>query len=72
MHAFRHAHASLLISSGASPKVAQTQLRHADVSTTMRAYAHILGSEQRDAAETVARILCPDVAKPEEKSVHVN
>jgi integrase len=52
--------------------VAQVQLRHADVSTTMRAYVHVLGSEQRDAAEKVARILCPDVAKPERKSVHVN
>ncbi|MGO9640495.1 MAG: tyrosine-type recombinase/integrase [Candidatus Acidiferrales bacterium] len=71
-HAFRHLHASLLVSSGASPKVAQSQLRHADVNTTMRAYAHVLGSEQRDAAEKVARILCPDVAKSERKLVHVN
>jgi integrase len=72
MHAFRHSHASLLVSSGASPKVAQAQLRHADVSTTMRAYAHVLGSEQRDAAEKVARILRPDVAKSDRKLVHVN
>ncbi len=72
MHAFRHAHASLLISSGASPKVAQEQLRHSDPGITMRSYAHVLGSEQRDAAEKVARILCPDVAKSERKSVHVN
>src|SRR6266849_7482968 len=35
MHAFRHTHASLLVSNGASPKVAQAQLRHADVNTTM-------------------------------------
>jgi len=67
MHAFRHSHASLLVSNGASPKVAQAQLRHADVSTTMRAYAHVLGSEQRDAAEKVARILRPDVAKSDRK-----
>jgi integrase len=72
MHAFRHSHASLLVSSGASPKVAQAQLRHADVSTTMRAYTHVLGSEQRDAAEKVARILRPNVAASERKSVHVN
>jgi integrase len=72
MHAFRHSHASLLISCGASPKVAQAQLRHADVNTTMRAYAHILGSEQRDAVEKVARILRPDVAKSERKPLHVN
>ena len=72
MHAFRHAHASLLISSGASPKVAQAQLRHADAGMTIRAYAHIIGSEQRDAAERVARVLCTDVAKSERKSLHVN
>jgi integrase len=72
MHAFRHGHGSLMHSSGASLKVAQMQLRHADASTTSRYYLHVLGSEQRDAAEKVARILCPDVAKPERKSVHVN
>jgi integrase len=72
MHAFRHGHGSLLHSSGASLKVAQTQLRHADASTTSRYYLHVLGSEQRDAAEKVARILCPDVTKPARKLVHVN
>jgi integrase len=72
MHAFRHGHASLLISSGASPKVAQAQMRHVDVNTTLQLYAHIVGSEHRDAVEKVARILCPDVAKSERKSVHVN
>ena len=72
MHAFRHAHGSIMHSCGASLKVAQTQLRHADASTTSRYYLHVIGSEQRDAAEKVARILCPDVAKPERKSLHVN
>jgi integrase len=48
-------------STGASLKVAQTQLRHADASTTARYYLHVLGSEQRDAAENVAQILCLDV-----------
>ena len=72
MHAFRHAHGSLLHSSGASLKVAQVQLRHADASTTSRYYLHVIGSEQRDAAERVARILCPDVTKAERKSAHVN
>lgn len=72
MHAFRHGLGSLLHSSGASLKVAQTQLRHADASTTSRYYLHVIGSEQRDAAERVARILCPDVPKSERKSVHVN
>jgi integrase len=72
MHAFRHGHGSLMHSSGASLKVVQTQMRHADASTTSRFYVHLVGSEQRDAAEKVARILCPDVAKSERKSLHVN
>jgi integrase len=72
MHAFRHTHGSLLHSSGASLKVAQVQLRHGDASTTSRYYLHVVGSEQRDAAEKVARILCPDVAQPERKFVHVS
>jgi integrase len=71
MHTFRHGHGSLMHSSGASLKVAQIQLRHADASTTSRYYLHVVGSEQRDAAEKVARILYPDVAKSERKLVHV-
>jgi integrase len=72
MHAFRHGHGSLMHSSGASLKVTQAQLRHADSSTTSRYYLHVIPSEQRDAAEKVARILWPDVAKSERKSLHVN
>lgn len=63
MHAFRHTHASLLVSSGASPVVAQRQLRHSDVRTTLENYAHVLGDEQRRAVEKVAEQLRPDVTK---------
>jgi integrase len=72
MHAFRHGHGSLMHSTGASLKVAQVQLRHADASTTARYYLHTIGSEQRDAAEKVAWILCPDVAESKRKSPDVN
>jgi integrase len=81
MHAFRHAHGTLMHSSevGASVKTTQTQLRHADASTTMNLYVHGIPSEQRDASEKLARILCPnvaemrsDVAKSGRKSMHVN
>ena len=72
MHAFRHSHGSLMHSTGASLKVTQIQLRHADAGTTSRYYLHVIGSEQRDAAEKVARILCPDVATPEGKLLNVN
>lgn len=54
MHAFRHAHGSLLISTGASAKVAQEQLRHADPMTTLRNYTHIIGDERRKAVDKIA------------------
>lgn len=57
MHAFRHAHSSLLISAGASPKVTQEQLRHADPLTTLRNYTHIIGNERREAVEKVANMM---------------
>ncbi|MGH9684412.1 MAG: tyrosine-type recombinase/integrase [Candidatus Acidiferrales bacterium] len=60
MHAFRHTHASLFVAQGASPVVAQRQLRHADVGTTLGIYTHILGNEQRECAERVAGVLRPD------------
>jgi len=72
MHAFRHAMASLLLSTGASPKVAQAQLRHADPMTTMRLYVHAVGKDQREAVEKVAGILRPSATKSEAKSNYVN
>jgi integrase len=72
MHAFRHSMASLLLSTGASAKVAQEQLRHADPMTTMRMYVHTVGKEQRDAVEKVAGIMRPNATKPEVNSSYVN
>lgn len=63
MHAFRHTHASLLVAQGATPAVAQRQLRHADVATTLGIYTHVLGDDQRVAAEKVAFQLRPDATK---------
>ena len=59
---FRHTMASLLISHGASPVVAQRQLRHSDPMTTLRNYTHIVGAEQREAVEKIASILRPSSA----------
>ena len=36
LHAFRHTHTALLLDSGATPKVVQRQLRHADARTTLQ------------------------------------
>lgn len=62
LNGFRHTHASLLLSSGASPMTAQRQLRHADPLTTLRNYAHVIGPEQREAINRVAEILRPTSA----------
>jgi len=53
-HAFRHMHATLLIDTGASPKVAQRQLRHANASVTLNVYAHLVEESHREAVEKAA------------------
>ena len=59
LHAFRHTHTSLLLEGGATPAVAQRQLRHSDARTTIGTYAHVVGDAHRAAVEKVASILDP-------------
>jgi integrase len=59
LHAFRHTHTALLLDSGATPKVVQRQLRHADARTTLQIYGHVVGEAQREAVEKVASIVDP-------------
>jgi integrase len=59
LHAFRHTHSSLLLEVGASPTVAQAQLRHSDPRITLGIYSHVLGDSHRQAVERVAEILDP-------------
>jgi len=54
LHAFRHSHTALLLDSGATPKVVQRQLRHADARTTLEIYGHVVGDAHREAVEKVA------------------
>lgn len=56
-HAFRHMHTTLLLESGASPKVAQRQLRHSNARTTLEVYAHVVEKSHRDAVERAAKYL---------------
>ena len=63
LHAFRHAHTALLLDSGATPKVVQRQLRHADARTTLQIYGHVVGDAHREAVEKVASFL--DCKRPE-------
>jgi integrase len=59
LHAFRHTHTSLLLEGGATPAVAQRQLRHSDARTTLGIYGHVVGDAHRAAVEKVASILDP-------------
>jgi integrase len=57
IHAFRHTHASLLLDTGATPKEAQEQLRHADPRITIGLYSHVQAESRRNAVEKIASIL---------------
>jgi integrase len=51
-HSIRHGVASSLLADGATPAVVQKQLRHSDPRITLGIYAHVVGSQQRDAVES--------------------
>jgi integrase len=54
LHAFRHGLATQLAESSVPLTVLQSQLRHADVKTTLRVYSHVIPQTQRDAMEQVS------------------
>ena len=53
LHAFRHGLASELVDASVPLTVLQNQLRHADVKTTLKIYAHVIPQSQRDAMENL-------------------
>jgi integrase len=54
LHAFRHGLATQLADRSTPIPVLQKQMRHADVRTTLRVYAHVIPQTQRDAMEDVS------------------
>lgn len=48
IHDFRHTHASILISNGASIVLVSKRLGHADVERTLNTYAHIMPNDESD------------------------
>jgi len=58
----RHYLASLLISSGADVKVVQHRLRHATVTTTLNAYAHLWPDTDESTRIAVERVLSAHLA----------
>jgi integrase len=53
LHAFRHGLATELAEASVPLTVLQNQLRHADVKTTLKVYAHVIPQSQRDAMENI-------------------
>ena len=55
LHALRHGLATELAEAAVPIPVLQGQMRHADVRTTLRIYAHVIPESQRDALEKVGQ-----------------
>ena len=56
LHDLRHSAATILMSQGVPVKVASEMLGHADVTTTLRVYSHVLPGMQQAAADTMDRL----------------
>jgi integrase len=56
-HQFRHIHSSLLNDLNVPAKIAQEQLGHASISTTLNIYTHAVDASHRKAIEAVEREL---------------
>ena len=62
-HQFRHIHSTLLNDLRVPAKIAQEQLGHASISTTLNIYTHVVNASHRCAIEAVERELFPTVPK---------
>ena len=62
-HQFRHIHSSLLNDLRVPVKIAQEQLGHASISTTLNIYTHVVDGSHRKAIEALERELFATVPK---------
>ena len=62
-HQFRHIHSSLLNDLRVPVKIAQEQLGHSSISTTLNIYTHVVDASHREAIEALERELFPSVPK---------
>lgn len=63
---FRHIHSSLLNDLRVPVKIAQEQLGHASIQTTLNIYTHVVDASHRQAIEALERQLFPTVPKSQE------
>ena len=62
-HQFRHVHSSLLNDLRVPVKIAQEQLGHASIQTTLNIYTHVVDGSHRRAIEQLEGQLFPSVPK---------
>ena len=62
-HSLRHTHGTLLHEQGTPLRVAQAQLGHSHMTTTLSVYTHASGSAQREAVNQLEDQLFPNVPK---------
>jgi integrase len=62
-HQFRHIHSSLLNDLRVPVKIAQEQLGHASIQTTLNIYTHVVDASHRAAIESLEQRLFPTVFK---------
>jgi integrase len=66
-HQFRHIHSSRLNDLRVPVKIAQEQLGHASIATTLNIYTHVVDASHRKAIEALERELFPSVPKSEDR-----
>ena len=71
-HTLRHTHGTLLHEQGTPLRVAQAQLGHSHMSTTLAVYTHASAHAQRQAVEQLENQLFPNVPKFAEAGQTVN
>lgn len=57
LHGLRHAHATLFLVAGVSPKVVSERLGHSNIAITMDVYSHVIPGLQEEAALLLDRLL---------------
>ena len=57
LHGLRHTWATLALRGGVHPKVVQERLGHSTIGITLNTYSHVSVGMQREAAETVAKLI---------------
>jgi integrase len=67
-HALRHTHGTLLHLQGTPLKVAQAQLGHSHMATTLDVYTHASVTAQREAVNLLDRQVFPSVPKNEQEN----